>query len=613
MALVLAVPVAFMGIGPVYAASAPTAIEKQSPLAHLADQAGILPTSPFYGLKRLFESLDRALTVGSSGQLRLLTYLAEVRAAEAAAMDLGHHSPQAKAALAAYATNLAAAESMAPGLLSGQKGRDSSSVLKALLQATQDGETVLHDGTISQIMPAATLHAANHAVATGLAQITVATNFASTASKSTTLPMQASAPPAGLTFLALLLSVSSHTSMSHVTQLYDQSHSWAQVAADLHVTLSQLLAALNQQSSQQLLAQDTVSTSPSTTSNTTGSSSESSASTTGNKSSTPTSDHLPSSSPTTNPGSDGGSPSGSNPVAESKTPAETPDSVTGSVSAVSSTGITVNGTVYQVGTGIPVTYHDHQLTLAAIPSGATVRLSLSGGTVTAITVMAGINLPPGDSVQGSITALQSQTVTIAGYPLQVEANVPVRYHDFRLSWNDVKVGMTAKMNINTQGIVTAVTLLNDPNLPAGGSVSGTITQISGSTITIDGYKLGVVSAVPVSYQDYQLTWSAVKAGMTAKVNLDSQGMVNKIQLQSDPNLPASDSLTGPVSAVGSSSITLDGYTLPIEPGVTGTDNGQTYALAQIQPGWTVKVNLDNSGAVSSLHILSGPPTSSSNN
>jgi hypothetical protein len=118
--------------------------------------------------------------------------------------------------------------------------------------------------------------------------------------------------------------------------------------------------------------------------------------------------------------------------------------------------------------------------------------------------------------------------------------------------------------------------------------------------------------VTVKYGSFdQLSVQDIPMQVSAQIHMGNQLQVTKIKLASDPNLPSSNTLIGALSAISATSLTIGTYTLPIEPSVQIPNyQGQTYSVAQLQPGWVVKVKIDSQGIVRKIDIRSGPVASS---
>lgn len=288
--------------------------------------------------------------------------------------------------------------------------------------------------------------------------------------------------------------------------------------------------------------------------------------------------------------------------------------VSGTIGAVSATTIQIGSYTLALAANVQVKYHDHQLTVAQVPVGAQAKVSVNRtGQVTKIELRSDPALPAGESTTGTIQQVTTSTIQVGKYVLPLAASVSVSYRDYHLTLAEVPVGATAKVKINRAGDVTKIKLRTDPALPDHGTFTGTITGITGTTLQVGSYDLTLASRVKVKYGPFdQLTIQDVPMQVTARIHINSQLQVTKIKLQSDPSLPSSRTLVGTLSAISATSLTIDGYTLPIEASVQiPSYHGQTYSLAQLQSGWTVKVKINGQGTVRKIDVRSGPAVSSS--
>lgn len=120
-------------------------------------------------------------------------------------------------------------------------------------------------------------------------------------------------------------------------------------------------------------------------------------------------------------------------------------------------------------------------------------------------------------------------------------------------------------------------------------LTGTVTEISGSKITVNGFELDASNA-EVEYDEVPLNLIDIQKGMRVDVETNRNGVATEIEL--DP------SLVGEITAVNDNSITVNGSIIP-----TSTTNVQTYSStaqysnSNYQEGNWVLVDgyIDNSG------------------
>jgi hypothetical protein len=210
-----------------------------------------------------------------------------------------------------------------------------------------------------------------------------------------------------------------------------------------------------------------------------------------------------------------------------------------------------------------------------------------------------------------ISAVSGSSITIGQYTLTLAPDVRVTFGDRSLSTGDIPTGASAKVSLDHSGNVVQIKLLADPNIPKGESTQGTITAASATSITIGQYTLALSPDTVVKYHGFKLSVSQIPTGVQATAKVGSNLTVAKIVLLADPNLPASKELQGTVSAVGTATITLDGYTLNVDPNAVIEYQGTSYALSSIQAGWDVGVHLSDAGTVVQIKIKQVPQQGSS--
>lgn len=290
------------------------------------------------------------------------------------------------------------------------------------------------------------------------------------------------------------------------------------------------------------------------------------------------------------------------------------ESTTGVIQQVTATDLQIGTYTLAFASTVSVTFHDHRLTAAQIPVGVEAKVDVnSQGQVTKVRLLADPALPRGESTTGVIQNISASTIQVGTYVLGLATSVAVHYHDYQLTLAQVPVGATAKVLVDRAGLVTAIKLQSDAEIPAQHSFTGTITGLTGSSLQVGSYTLALAPQVKVKYGPYdQLTIQNLPMDVSAQVHINNQLQVTKIKLASDPNLPASNTLVGSLTAISGTSLTVGGYTLPIEAGVQiPAYQGQSYSLTQIQIGWTVKVKIDSEGVVRKIDIRSGPAAPSS--
>lgn len=119
-------------------------------------------------------------------------------------------------------------------------------------------------------------------------------------------------------------------------------------------------------------------------------------------------------------------------------------------------------------------------------------------------------------------------------------------------------------------------------------LTGTVTEVSDSKITVNGFELDASNA-EVEYDEARLNLTDIQKGMRVDVETNRSGVATEIEL--DP------SLVGEVTAVNTDSITVNGTDIPTTPSTRAYSSTAQYSNSGYQVGDWVLVDgyLDNSG------------------
>ena len=119
-------------------------------------------------------------------------------------------------------------------------------------------------------------------------------------------------------------------------------------------------------------------------------------------------------------------------------------------------------------------------------------------------------------------------------------------------------------------------------------LTGTVTEVSGSKITVNGFELDATKA-KVEYDDAQLNLTDIQKGMRVDVETNRYGVATEIEL--DP------SLVGQVTAVNADMITVNGTDIPTTTSTRAYSSTAQYNSSVYQVGDWVLIDgyLDNSG------------------
>ncbi|MGO2497342.1 MAG: DUF5666 domain-containing protein [Vibrio litoralis] len=119
-------------------------------------------------------------------------------------------------------------------------------------------------------------------------------------------------------------------------------------------------------------------------------------------------------------------------------------------------------------------------------------------------------------------------------------------------------------------------------------LTGTVTEVSDSKITVNGFELDASNA-EVEYDEARLNLTDIQKGMRVDVETNRNGVATEIEL--DP------SLVGEVTAVSTDTITVNGTDIPTTPSTRAYSSTAQYSNSGYQVGDWVLVDgyLDNSG------------------
>lgn len=271
--------------------------------------------------------------------------------------------------------------------------------------------------------------------------------------------------------------------------------------------------------------------------------------------------------------------------------------VTGTITAVSTNTITVGSTVYPMASNISVRFGPFTLSAQSIPVNSTATLRLnSSGEVTAIWLRSDSNLPRRPMLMGKISAVSTSTITIDGYTLPVTSSTTVKADGQTVPFTDVAANQRALVRLDRSGTVAEILLLNE------GTVRGTVTADSASSVTVGGTTYPYANDVNIRYRQYILTPSQLPSGATVVIHLNAMGQAAGVNVLSGVNLPANGQITGSVGSVSANSITINSDTLPLASTLTVTYEGTTSLSNSVTAGETARAWLNHQGQVSHLLV-----------
>lgn len=288
-------------------------------------------------------------------------------------------------------------------------------------------------------------------------------------------------------------------------------------------------------------------------------------------------------------------------------------SIVGTLSLSSGGGYQIGATQITFAAGAKVRFHSYILPTTGLPTGVRARASVdSKGQVTSLNLFSDANLPKGRSVSGKIEAVVAgASVQIGKYTLALASGATFAYHGRTIAAASVPTGVGARALLNPQAEATRILLMSDPNMPKGNAVTGSITAVSATSITIGKYTLALAPNASVTYHSFSVPVANVPTGVKAHAVLNRQAAVVRLVLFTDSSLPVSRTVTGTVTSISATSITVNGFDLTFAQSAAATYQGQSVALSAIQAGWTAQIQLNSAGDVTTITVLSEAASGSS--
>src|SRR5437867_24832 len=227
-------------------------------------------------------------------------------------------------------------------------------------------------------------------------------------------------------------------------------------------------------------------------------------------------------------------------------------------------------------------------TLATMPmvSGEFRRLtvSISGSSATEH------NEQTETEFEGTVDAIDGMVLTVAGRKVAVTDATKIRKDDAAATFADLVLGTPVEVEgtLNADGSVTATEIsIEDRNEAERIAFVGTLEQIAGNTLTVDGRMVNVGSATVIVKGDTILTLADLKIGdrvlVRGAVQADMSVNATRIRVLPREDEPEEMHVTGKVTAVGASSFTI-GDTVITADANTEFEGSGLQGLADLQVG-----------------------------
>ena len=193
--------------------------------------------------------------------------------------------------------------------------------------------------------------------------------------------------------------------------------------------------------------------------------------------------------------------------------------------------------------------------------------------------------------EGTVDAIDGMVLTVAGRKVAVTDATKIRKDDAAATFADLVLGTPVEVEgtLNADGSVTASEIsIEDRNEAERIAFVGTLTQIAGNTLTVDGVTVHVGSATVIVRGDTTLTLADLKVGdrvlVRGAVQADKSINATRIRVLPREDEPEEEMhVSGKVTAVGASSFTI-GDTLIATDAKTEFEGSGFHGLADLKVG-----------------------------
>ncbi len=193
--------------------------------------------------------------------------------------------------------------------------------------------------------------------------------------------------------------------------------------------------------------------------------------------------------------------------------------------------------------------------------------------------------------EGTVDAIDGMVLTVAGRKVAVTDATKIRKDDAAATFADLVLGTPVEVEgtLNADGSVTASEIsIEDRNEAERIAFVGTLTQIAGNTLTVDGVTVHVGSATVIVRGDTTLTLADLKVGdrvlVRGAVQADKSINATRIRVLPREDEPEEEMhVSGKVTAVGASSFTI-GDTVIATDAKTEFEGSGFHGLADLKVG-----------------------------
>jgi hypothetical protein len=192
--------------------------------------------------------------------------------------------------------------------------------------------------------------------------------------------------------------------------------------------------------------------------------------------------------------------------------------------------------------------------------------------------------------EGTVDAIDGMVLTVAGRKVAVTDATKIRKDDAAATFADLVLGTPVEVEgtLNADGSVTASEIsIEDKNDAERIAFVGTLTQIAGNALTVDGVTVNVGSATVIVKGDTPLTLADLKVGdrllVRGAVQADKSINATRIRVLQREGEPEEMHVAGKVTAVGANTFTI-GDTMIATDANTEFEGSGLQSLADLKVG-----------------------------
>ncbi len=192
--------------------------------------------------------------------------------------------------------------------------------------------------------------------------------------------------------------------------------------------------------------------------------------------------------------------------------------------------------------------------------------------------------------EGTVDAIDGMVLTVAGRKVSVTDATKIRKDDAAATFADLVLGTPVEVEgtLNADGSVTASEIsIEDKNDAERIAFVGTLTQIAGNALTVDGVTVNVGSATVIVKGDTTLTLADLKVGdrllVRGAVQADKSINATRIRVLQREGEPEVMHVVGKVTALGTDNFRIGDTVITVDAKTEFEGNG-LHSLADLKLG-----------------------------